>query len=289
MGGMFDTHCHLNFKRFKKNVDEVIARARGVGVNHIVVPGTDVPTSQRAVELASQHEGIYAAVGIHPHHVYEYHRRDSDQSIGERIKHDLGIIETMMEDPHVVAVGEVGMDKYPYNATKYPHYTIDDTFLSLQRDIFTAHIHLAIRYGKALVLHNREAKKEFLDVLSIYWDDALKDKVVFHCCEAEEEGSDPSLLDFALERGVYIGVDGDITYSQTKQEFIKHVPLHLLVVETDAPFLLPEPLKSERRYPNEPTHIPYIIEAIATIKKRKKEEVIDLTTQNAHILFGISP
>ena len=104
--------------------------------------------------------------------------------------------------------------------------------------------------------------------------------MVFHCCEADER-----LLEFAIKHNIYIGVDGDVTFSKSKQEFIRKVPLELLVLETDSPFLLPEPLRSQKLYPNKPSNLPIIVEIVAKLLKIDMEEITDITSSNAINLF----
>lgn len=273
---MFDTHCHLNFSRFSGRVDEVIIQAKDAGVTDIVVPGTDIETSLRALEIAKQHVGIYAAVGIHPHHSVEVGPADS----ASWLKSVISNIEKLIQHPKVVAVGEVGLDKHYYQNTKYEDYTISPEFINMQRELLVAQIKLAIKYGKSLILHNREAKSEFLTVMRENWNDALAYKTVFHCCEADQD-----LLTFAKEHKIFIGVDGDVTYDLQKQEFVKIVPLELLVLETDSPYLLPEPLRSQKKHPNEPKNIPLIAQYIANIKNVSIKHLIETTTSNAKRLF----
>ena len=258
---MFDTHCHLNFKRLEKDLDNVISQANVAGVTQIVIPGTDVPTSQKAVEIAGKYEGVYAAVGIHPHHVFDMITKNENgktKNYNEKLKAILFEIETLILERKVVAVGEVGMDKHVYEMTKYPSYQISDEFIELQKELFRAQIKLAIQHNKSLILHNREAKKEFLQTLRESWDEKLSGRTVFHCCEP-----DPELLRFAVEYDIFIGVDGDVTYNLEKQSFVKTIPIERLVLETDSPFLLPEPLRSQKKYPNLPQNIPLIAEYIA--------------------------
>ena len=300
---MFDTHCHLNFKAFnppssrhmsglrrdfassserskslKKTLPDVIARAREAGVTKIVVPGTDVKTSRRGVEIAEKIDGVYAAVGIHPHHAHKLITNDE-----LRITNELEEIEQLLSHPKVVAVGEVGLDNHTYDNTVYKDYQVDSRFLELQKELFQKQIELAIRYKKSLILHNREAKDDFLQILWEKWVTRLEDKTVFHCCEPDE-----TLLAFAKENKIFIGVDGDVTYSKEKQEFIKKVPVEMLVLETDSPFLLPEPLRSQKKYPNEPANISIIYKFISQLCAVNIEDLQKTTTDNAHRLFSLS-
>lgn len=281
---MFDTHCHLNFKAFRKTVEEVIAEAHAGGVTDIMMPGTDVKTSERAVELSQTSKHLYAAVGIHPHHVFQYLNPNIQQQPNPpAIDSDLQAIEQLLANERVLAVGEVGMDKHVYEETKYAEYAIDERFMQLQTQLFERQVELAISHSKSLILHNREAKKELLPILETLWDKKLEYHTVFHCCEPDEE-----LLQFARDHHMYIGVDGDITYGGEKQEFIKNLQLEMLVLETDAPFLLPEPLRSEKRYPNKPGNVRLIAETVATLKKQSIVDIIEVTKANSMRLFGLS-
>ena len=273
---MFDTHAHLNFSKFDTIVEAVIERARMKDVDFIVVPGTDYASSVKAVGIAEKHDHIYAAVGMHPHHVFELYAKKAD--IGKALEE----FEELYRNPHVVAVGEIGIDKHEYGETKYDEYHIDKTFLELQRSVFIAQLEKAIDLRKSVIVHNREATDDVLAVINTYADPSLAGRLVFHCCEPEKR-----LLECAIERNYYIGVDGDITYSPEKQEFIKHVPVDQLVLETDSPYLLPEPLKSEKKYPNEPANIPIIAQFVATLLNKPVEEIQNVTTENAKRLFNI--
>lgn len=273
---MFDTHCHLNFKRFEDNLTQVITDANTAGVSHIVVPGTDVATSQKAVEIAEKYETIYAAVGIHPHHVFEHIAKRETLNV----KREIEVLETLLTHEKVVAMGEIGMDWHSYGKTRHENYAVSDEFVRVQKLFLEEQIKLAITHKKSIIFHNREAKEDILPIVSKLWDERLRGRSVFHCCEPDED-----LLTFANEHKMYLGVDGDITYSPAKQEFIKKVPLEMLVLETDAPFLLPEPLRSEKKFPNEPKNIPLIAEFIARLLHISTEKLGTITTENAKNLF----
>lgn len=282
---MFDTHCHLNFKAFRKELLNIIQSAKQKGVHNIVIPGTDVPTSREAIVIVNGHEGIFAAVGIHPHHVYKYLTIEANSKLTseQMIEQDLKDIEALLSHKKVVAIGEVGMDRHIYEHTKYEKYSIDSRFIELQKLILHRQIQLALLHNKSLILHNREAKDILLALLEESWDQRLEGRTVFHCCEPDED-----LLIFAKAHKIYIGIDGDITYIPEKQQFIKNVPLDMLVLETDSPYLLPEPLRSKKLYPNKPEHLSVVSEYIAGLFGIKKEDLIKTTTINANNLFKIS-
>ena len=274
---MFDTHCHLNFKRFKKNAADVIQNAHDSGVSLIVIPGTDVNTSAKAIELAQEHDWLYAAVGIHPHHVYKLLKRDDIT-----VESELAQIDELLKSSKVVAVGEVGMDRHVYEETVYQEYNVNQAFIGMQRQLLGSQIDLAIKHKKSLILHNREARHDILPLLEEKWNSELEGRSVFHCCEPDED-----LLKFAMDHSMYIGVDGDVTYDTDKQHFIKQVPLEMLVIETDSPYILPEPLLTEKKYPNEPKNIIYTAEKVAQIKGVSKGQLVEQTTENGKKLFAL--
>jgi len=271
-----DTHCHLNFKRFDKTREQVIKESQENGIEIYIVPGTDITSSQKAVEIAAQNTAVYAAVGFHPHHTFSVNR------VTGNVQNDMHELEKLIVHPKVVAVGEVGLDKHVYEETKYNDYQISDAFIDVQKEYFVAQIRLAKKYQKALIIHNRETKKELLEVLDKEWSHNLSFHTVFHCCEPDNE-----LLEYAKKHNMYIGVDGDVTYGGEKAEFVKTIPLEMLVLETDSPFLLPDPLRAQKLYPNTPANIPLIAECIAKIKGVLQEKVAEVTTQNAQRLFGL--
>lgn len=300
---MFDTHCHLQFHTFTDKVEEVLKQAHAVGVTHIMMPGTDVETSRKAVEMAKWLDGkmvkVYAAVGIHPHHVFDKQFSSKQNFLDSELANrsdihslqnftsSLNSIEVMLQNKKALAIGEVGIDRYYYRMTKYSNYQVTNEFINLQKEVMKKQIKLALKYDKSLILHNREAIKDFLEVLSENWDKKLEGRTVFHCCEPEEE-----LLDFAKQHKIFLGVDGDVTYSLKKEAFIKEVPLDMLVLETDSPFLTPEPLRSHRSGvksgpDNEPKNLPLIAEFIAKLNKISVKYLTEITTENAKKLFQL--
>ncbi len=274
---MFDTHCHLNFQAFDKNVEEVVSYAVSKGINFFVIPGTDFETSQKAVKIAGRFENIFAAVGIHPHHAFKLKGADE-----ELIKEEVKKIALLSADKNVVAIGEVGVDRHVYKKTKYENYKIDEKFIDLQKKLLKSQIKTALEQNKSLILHNRQAKSDLLQILEEVWDDKLVGKTVFHCCEP-----DPDLLDFAKQKKIFLGFDGDLTYNPEKQIFIKKIPLDLLVFETDSPFLTPEPIRSKKRFPNEPANLVYILEMASYLLKIPFEKLKEISLENSLKLFGL--
>ncbi|HEX7542957.1 MAG TPA: TatD family hydrolase [Patescibacteria group bacterium] len=278
---LFDTHCHLNFEAFEGRVKKVINDAKKVGVDQIVIPGTDIATSEKAVSIAEKYEGIYAAAGIHPHHVFEIFKA---QVSVFSTKNLISSLSKLLSHSKVVAIGEVGIDRHIYQKTKHQDYKMNQEFVELQKIILKEQIKLAIKYDKSLILHNREAREDTLEILREMWDKKLERRIVFHCCEPDPVGTihELSLLEFAKSHEMFIGVDGDITYYEDKQQFIKEIPLDMLVLETDSPFLSPT-----KQFPNEPKNIPLIAEFVAKLKGISVDEVAEITTGNAKKLFQL--
>lgn len=307
---MFDTHCHLQFPTSSwtsLGINKIIKRAQEAGVKYVVVPGTDLESSKKAIEIANSltvqqfsNINLYAAVGIHPHHVFEYQVNSStkisskDQLVKQSstqttdfLGNFVDSLKQLISNPKIIAIGEVGVDRHYYKRTKYTEYQVTNEFVELQKDVLEKQISLALRHDKSLILHNREAVGDLLDVLNKVWDKKLEGRTVFHCCEPDER-----LLSFAKKHKIYIGVDGDVTYWKKKEEFVKKVPLEMLVLETDSPFLTPEPLRSHRpgvkRGPdNEPKNLAIIAEYMAKIKNTSIIRIIEATTQNARKLFSL--
>lgn len=289
---MFDTHCHLQFEAFQKTADEVVERAEQAGITQIMVPSTDVVTSKKAVEIAQDRTNVHAAVGIHPHHIFQYQILNiKNKKYKSNIKNDLEEIEKLLQNKNVLAVGEIGVDRYYYRKTRHINYQITEEFITLQKEVLRTQIDLALKYKKSLILHNREAKADLLEVLRelrVSELTGLGGRTVFHCCEPDKD-----LLEYAQEHKFFIGVDGDVTYSDKKAAFIKTVPLEMLVLETDSPFLTPEPYRSQvdkkgRRPKNEPKNLKLIAEYIAHLRGVPVEKVISQTTENANKLFGLT-
>ena len=276
-----DTHCHLNFKAFAGGEAKIIKRAVEAGVSKFVIPGTDIPTSEKALKIAQENTEAYAVVGIHPHHIHNYSIMEFDKQLSA----DVAKLKDMVIDQKVLGIGEVGLDKHTYYASKHGDgIEITSEVFEMQKKMFLSQAKLAIESGKCLVVHNREAKDDLINLINEnkHIFEGLKQRLVFHCCEAEAE-----LLEIAQKYGFFIGVDGDVTYDQGKQEFVKKIPIDMLLLETDAPYILPEPLKSLRKYPNVPANIPIIASFIASLLNITLDEVEAHTTANAKKIFGI--
>lgn len=271
---MIDTHCHLNFKAYQNDWREVADRAVETGVTKMIVVGTDLVTSKRAVEMAQQHQALYAAVGVHPHHA----RQITDY--GLRITEIIAEVAELAKQPKVVAIGEVGLDNHGYKVTRYQTPVTSsnrEQLNEIQKQLFVEQVKVARELNKPLILHSREAKEEVLEILQKITSGEIRG--VFHCF-----GGSKGFAKRILEAGLYLGFDGDITYVPDRLGVATTVPLERLLLETDAPYLTPVPYRGER---NEPRNIKLIAEAHARIRGVTAEKIAKTTTENAENLFRL--
>ncbi len=252
---MVDTHAHLTSPDFKQGLSETVARAKAAGVDKIINIGTDEEHITKAIELAEKFDGLFASVGLHPH--------ESERFSNELIE----IMEQYARHPKVVAIGETGLDFFRNYAPAEAQYRV-----------FEAQVELARRTGKTLVMHIRAAFKEAWEVLEKA--DLGEEKVVLHCFgEGVEEGKK------AIEKRYFLSFNGTLTFSKsTLPEVVKILPMDLILTETDCPYLTPVPHRGKR---NEPAYIPFVVEKLATILGRPKEELAEVTAVNATRAFGI--
>ncbi len=255
-----DTHCHLQFEQFQEDLAMVIGNAKKAGVKRFVVPGVDRFSSELAVSLADSYKGqIFAAVGFHP---YEASKNPDMETI-ERL-----ILSRTQADA-VVAIGECGLD---YHLFKGEHAGGKK---QQQKLLFSEHIHLASRFELPLIMHCREAFDDFFAVLD---GNGSNLRGVIHCFS----GGLQEIRD-AKARGLYLGIDGNVTYSKQLASMVPHIPLDMLILETDAPYLTPVPHRGLR---NEPKYIPLVARKIASLQNLPVQNVMEITTNNACKLFG---
>ena len=258
-----DTHCHLYFKDFEKDLTKVLADAASAGINRMLVPGIDLQTSRQSVELSETSERIYAAVGYHPN--------DSTSWDGNS-KNEL---EKMAQKPRVCAIGEIGLDFYRDRSPRDKQFQVLEDQLKL-----------AEKTEKPVILHCRNAFPELWQVIK-NWHESLvikdhplsKAPGVFH---SFSEGSDE--YQELTNRNFLIGLGGPVTFNNAKplQELVKKVDLEFVILETDCPFLTPHPFRGKR---NEPKHIRLIAEKISELQNIPLEDVARITTLNAANLF----
>jgi len=264
-----DTHCHLNFQAFTNDLEAVVDRARNAQVTRIIIPGAKLDSSERAVEIANQHDGCYAAVGIHPHHANEG---------VETAKSDLASLQTLATNPKIVAIGEIGLDRYHYKNTPPP----SEETIALQKEVLITQLDIARERNLPVILHCREAQSELLSLLQEYQKKTQHIVTgVFHCFDGTNE-----YLQAVLEMGFYVGFDGNSTYPANEhlRQLIAATPLNRLLLETDAPYLTPVPHRGQR---NEPAHIPLLATLVAEIYSLPIEEIGNISTQNAITLFNL--
>ena len=265
---MFDSHCHLNFEAFANQEEEIINGAKANDINFFLIPGTNLKTSQKAIQIAEKYPYVWAAVGIHPHHAQKYNIENLEK------------IKKLARRKIAVAIGEIGLDYHQYQKTKYDNYLVNEKFKQKQKELLQKQIIIAQQLKKPIIFHNREASEDFLKILSESGWKNFASSAVFHCCSPEKK-----LLNIAKEKQIYIGVDGDVTYDKKKAEFIKNVPLELLILETDSPYLTPIPIRENKRFPNMPKNLIYTARFIAQLKNISLQELKKSTTENAKKLF----
>lgn len=265
---MIDVHCHLNFHAFEKDRDEVIKKAFEAGVKKIINVGSKLDSCKSAVELAEKYENLYASVGIHPYHADKLEKNWEEK------------LEKLTQNKKIVAIGECGMDFFSYQSN-------DIADLKLQEEIFVKQIELAYKLKLPLQIHNRQAGKEITDILLAHKSILLNPPGLFHCFSGNIE-----FLKKVLDLGFYIGFDGNITYKSlakgettSLKELVEYAPLDRIMLETDSPFLTPVPYRGFR---NTPEYVIIVGKSIAEIKKVSLEQVADITTKNAHIVFKLN-
>jgi TatD DNase family protein len=254
-----DTHCHVQFEQFNDDRAMVIGNAKKAGVKKFIVPGVDILSSQLSVELASQHPGvIFAGIGFHP---YEASHDP-----------DLGYIEKLLTSSRssIVAIGECGLDYHMFKGENALGKKQE------QKILFEEQLQVAVKYNLPAIMHCRDAYEDFFDVL-----DSLPSmpKGVIHCFSGGLQE-----LRFAQARHFTVGIDGNVTYSKQLDLIVPHIPVSMLILETDSPYLTPAPHRGQR---NEPKHIPLIAEHIARLIGVTPEIVEAQTTQNARTLFTL--
>ncbi len=258
---LVDTHCHLQMEQFNGDLEEVIERARNSGVRSLILIGTDSRDNPEALALAEKKEFIHVAAGIHPHDA---------SSLDDRL---LSELRRWLSHPKVVAVGETGLDYHYMHSPR-----------EVQRKAFMQHIELAKQMNLPLVVHSREANDETMEILRMQSRDigpGEKLRGVIHCFSG-----DRAMAERAVEMGFYISITGPVTYkkSEALRQVVKSIPIENMLLETDAPYLSPVPLRGKR---NEPAYMVHTAQKIAELKGLSLNDVARITSLNAHILFGI--
>ncbi|TMW69967.1 TatD family hydrolase [Alteribacter natronophilus] len=253
---LFDTHVHLNADQFEDDQEEVIARAKEAGVTEMVVVGFDEKTIKKAMNLAEEYDYIYAAVGWHP------------VDAVDMTEDHLAWIEELASHPKVVALGEMGLD-----------YHWDKSPADVQKDVFRRQIRLARKLKMPIIIHNRDADEDIVEVLKE--ENAGEVGGIMHCFAGNLE-----MARDCLDMNFYISFGGPVTFKNARlpKEVAAKIPMDRLLIETDCPFLAPHPYRGKR---NEPAYVKLVAEKIAELKEVSAVKLAEQTRKNAHRLFAI--
>jgi TatD DNase family protein len=251
---MIDTHCHLTDERLGSQLEDVLSRAAAAGVTHMVTIGTDLDDAAACVTLCRSLDNVRCAIGVHPN--YSQHVEVSE----------LSLLRGLQEDPAVLALGEMGLD-YHYDFSPKPR----------QRSVFEAQLQLATELRRPVVIHCREATDDCLAIMREF----PGVRAVYHCFTGSVAEA-RSILD----GGYLLGFTGPVTYkkSDALREVARFVPDDRFVVETDAPYLSPEPVRKQKV--NEPSFVVHVADAIARERGKSRQQIDELTTANARRFFG---
>ncbi len=256
---MIDTHCHIQTEEFDEDRDAVLERAAEAGVDTLIVVGGagDLSTNDKAVRLAEEHAGLYATVGMHPHDA-----KDVDAEDMERLRN-------LARHPKVVAIGETGLDFHYEHSPR-----------RVQREMFERFVGLAVETRLPVVVHNRESDREAAETLR---GGGGRLEGVIHCFT-----SDAAAARTFLELGFYLSFSGIITFKNAEElrDIARWVPLDRLLIETDAPFLAPVPMRGRR---NEPAYVAFVAETLARVRGVEVEEIASAASRNARTLFRLAP
>jgi TatD DNase family protein len=262
---LVDTHCHLNFKAFNKDLPQVIDNAEKAGITKIIIPGAKLESSKRAVEISQKYDFCFAAVGIHPHHAGESTTFENE-------------FKNLVKQKKVMAIGEIGLDYHHYK--NYP--AVSENIKRQQKDLLLWQLDLAKKNNLPLIFHCREAFDDQLTIINSFTKSSKQNlHGVFHCFSGEKDH-----LRRILDLCFFVGIDGNITYSDNNklQEMIKYIPLDRILLETDAPFLTPIPFRNQR---NEPKYLTYIVSFLAQLYNTNPSKIMEITSQNALKLFNL--
>ena len=251
-----DSHAHLDDKRFNKDRDEIIRYLHDDGIEAVLNPGADLKSSKKAVEIAEKYPNIYAAVGCHPH--------DTKYMDDET----MNIFRELAKSKKVVAIGEIGLDYYYNNSER-----------DVQKKWFREQIRLAKELDLPYIVHDRDAHEELLRIMKEEHYDGARG--VLHCYS----GSVEMAREF-IKLGFYISLAGPVTFRKARVPKLvaKEIPFDKLLIETDSPYLTPEPFRGKR---NEPMYVRFVAEEIAEIRNVSLDEVAEKTNQNFKTLFNI--
>jgi TatD DNase family protein len=279
---LIDTHTHLNFKAFENDWHEVVERAIKAGVERMVVVGTDLISSKRAVEMADEHPALFAGIGIHPHHARGITRAKL------QMPNLIDELRKLAGHPRVVAIGEVGLDYHVYKKSKYQ--TVDDKqnwerLKNLQKRLLGMQVQLAKELKKPMIIHSREAGEEVLDAIEHFSkSDGRLPEGVWHCFEGSKK-----YLKKVLGGGFYVSFTGNITYVKDRAAVAREAPLERLLLETDCPYMKPRikghPLPELETGKSEPKDVKILAEFHAKERGISLSKIVKQTAENAEKLF----
>ena len=251
---IFDTHAHYDDEAFDSDRDSLLQSMNKEGIELIINPGCDLKSCLKSISISEKYPFVYSAVGVHPEEV-DY---VTDTDLDEILK--------LLEHPKCVAVGEIGLDYYWNKSNK-----------NAQIRMFQLQMEWADEYQKPVIVHDREAHGDSLNIIKQYPNVAG----VFHCYSGSVE-----MAEELIARGWYLGFDGPITYKNNKKqiEVLNYCPIDRMLIETDSPYLSPTPMRGRR---NDSRNLSYIIDRICEVKSISKEEVEKRTMTNGKCLFGI--
>lgn len=249
---IIDTHCHLDIKDYD-NLEEVIKNMEG---NYMIASGYNLESNKHVIELINKYDNIFGTIGLHP------------SDVTEDYESDLLFIESNINNPKIVGVGEIGLDYYWEKDNK-----------ELQKEVFIKQIELARKYNKTIVIHSREAILDTYNILDEYLGN---NKAVLHCYSSNIE-----MAKRFKKFNIKFGIGGVLTFKNSSKlkEVVKELDLSDLLLETDSPYLTPEPYRGKK---NEPSYTKYVAEAIAKIKEVEYEKVLEITTKNAISQFDLN-
>ena len=257
----FDSHAHLDDEKFNEDREHLIKEIKESGIDKFISAGYSLEGSKRGIELANKYDFIYTTSGISPNDIPQTE---------EELWITLEKIEKMAkENKKVLAIGEIGLDYY---------WEKEERMKELQKIAFIEQIKIANKLNLPIVIHTREA---VMDTIKILKENPVKNKGIFHCCPLNRE-----LVKEALKLGFYISFAGPITFKSSKNanEIIEMVPNDKILIETDSPYLAPEPVRGTR---NNPINVKYIAQKIADVKKLSLEEIAGITYENAERIFNL--
>lgn len=259
---LFDSHAHYNDEKFNEDRNEIIKKVFESGVKRLVNAGYSIESSKYALEISKKYDWMYTISGISPNDI-----PNNEIKIEEEIKDLEEFINTEKNSNKIVAIGEIGLDYY-WNKEN----------MELQKKAFVNQIELANKLGLPIVIHTREA---VIDTLAILKKNKVTKYGVFHCCPLNRE-----LVKEALKLGFYISFAGPITFKNSKNasEIIEMVPLDRILIETDSPYLSPEPNRGKR---NDSRNVKYIANKIAEVKQMTLDEISKITFNNANEIFNL--